>query len=526
MLGLLLALILAQFGQTNTGELRLLVTDASGLPLQGAVELVSDANQVREQLETALTGGSSPGACRSGPIASASCATGLRAFAGMVEIRSALPTEYRVTLSLAPVQSQVTVTAGDTLLDLHQTATINRVGADTLQQRMTALPGRSLPDLVNTQPGWLLEANGILHPRGSEYQTQYVVDGLPMTDNRSPAFAPEIDADDVHGDEHPHGRISRRVRPQARRRDRGRHRGRGPSWLPRQRAVAAGSFATRSRRIVGAYSWPRDHGERERRARGDRSVSRSAGRRELHQSRNHVACRPCTSSATSPMPIASALIVRRGDADSSVPNERVQQEAGQRQDRDSGETARAVLLSAHLLGARCWRMSAAWRATSRPGSASNARIHADRREQDRGFRELYLKGTIAGHAGAHEWKAGGDVDAGTRARGVSRIRSRTPIAFEPARRRDFCVRRSRAGTGSRRCSSRTSCGAARWTVNAGLRWDHYRLVVDGPRAQPAARRRLVVAGGRPRRAGLVRSRVSNAGGRESPAGQLAATSKR
>ena len=59
------------------------------------------------------------------------------------------------------------------------------------------LPGRALPDLVNTQPGWLLEANGILHPRGSEYQTQYVVDGLPLTDNRSPAFAPEFGADDV-----------------------------------------------------------------------------------------------------------------------------------------------------------------------------------------------------------------------------------------------------------------------------------------------------------------------------------------
>src|ERR671929_147175 len=73
------------------------------------------------------------------------------------------------------------------------------IRADALQRRASALPGRSLPDLVNTQPGWLLEANGILHPRGSEYQTQFVIDGLPLTDNRSPAFAPEIQADDVHG---------------------------------------------------------------------------------------------------------------------------------------------------------------------------------------------------------------------------------------------------------------------------------------------------------------------------------------
>jgi len=38
------------------------------------------------------------------------------------------------------------------------------------QQRITALPGRSLADVVNTESGWLLEANGILHPRGSEYR--------------------------------------------------------------------------------------------------------------------------------------------------------------------------------------------------------------------------------------------------------------------------------------------------------------------------------------------------------------------
>src|SRR4029079_19343978 len=78
------------------------------------------------------------------------------------------------------------------------TSAVNRVGAETLQQRITTLPGRSLADVVNREPGWLLEANGILHPRGSEYQVQYVVDGLPITDNRSPAFAPELDADEVH----------------------------------------------------------------------------------------------------------------------------------------------------------------------------------------------------------------------------------------------------------------------------------------------------------------------------------------
>jgi hypothetical protein len=65
------------------------------------------------------------------------------------------------------------------------------------QNRVSSIPGRSIQDLVNSQPGWLYEGNTVLLPRGSEYQTQFVVDGIPLTDNRSPSFGPQIEADDV-----------------------------------------------------------------------------------------------------------------------------------------------------------------------------------------------------------------------------------------------------------------------------------------------------------------------------------------
>ena len=50
---LILALTAAQFGQSNTGELRFIVTDSGGLPLETAIELVSDANQLHQVLQTA-----------------------------------------------------------------------------------------------------------------------------------------------------------------------------------------------------------------------------------------------------------------------------------------------------------------------------------------------------------------------------------------------------------------------------------------------------------------------------------------
>ena len=160
---------MAQFGQSNTGELRLTVTDQAGLPIQSAVQLVSEANQLRQDLETDPQGTLLAKRLPFGKYRVEVSRTGFATFTGLVDLRSALPTEYHVTLSLAPLQTQVTVSPDATLLDLHQTGTRSHIGADTLRQRLTALPGRSLPDVVNTQPGWLLEANGVLHPRGSEY---------------------------------------------------------------------------------------------------------------------------------------------------------------------------------------------------------------------------------------------------------------------------------------------------------------------------------------------------------------------
>src|SRR5207244_2683000 len=77
------------------------------------------------------------------------------------------------------------------------TAPAYYVGEETLRDRLGATPARAVLDLVEMQPGWLVEANGVLHPRGAEYNTQYVVDGFPVVDNRSPAYAPGLDVDEI-----------------------------------------------------------------------------------------------------------------------------------------------------------------------------------------------------------------------------------------------------------------------------------------------------------------------------------------
>jgi hypothetical protein len=112
-------------------------------------------------------------------------------------IGSSLPVKYRIELKLPTVNQSVTVSAANTLIDPERAGSVSQIGSDFLEHRLGSIPGRSLQDLVNSQPGWIYEGNSVLHPRGSEYQTQFVVDGIPLTDNRSPSFGPEIEADDV-----------------------------------------------------------------------------------------------------------------------------------------------------------------------------------------------------------------------------------------------------------------------------------------------------------------------------------------
>lgn len=472
--------MLSQFTQSNTGELRLTVTDAASLPLQSAIELVSEANQFRENLETDPQGVLVARRLPFGTYRVAVMRDGFTTFTGLIEVRSALPTDYHVTLGLAPLQTEVTVRAEDTLLDPHQTTNVHRIGADTLQQRTTALPGRSLPNLVNTQPGWLLEANGILHPRGSEYQTQYVVDGLPLTDNRSPAFAPEIDAADVHamsiltgGYPAEYGRklggvIEVVTAGTARR------------GLHGSLAASAGSFSTKAGDAIGEYGWQRT------------TLSVSAGLADTDRYLDPPVEENYTNRGTTSHVAVHferdvtdgdrfGVIARRGETRFLVPNEQVQQEAGQRQDRHNREKAGQFSYQ-HIFSAR---LLADVRGMARDLSAalwSNTAATPIVAQQDRGFREAYLKGTVSAHIGGHEWKAGGDLNRGT-------VRERfgyqvtDPSQFDPGTPPLFSFADRRAAR-EQALFIQDQIRRGPWTVNVGVRWDHYALVVDESAVSP------------------------------------------
>lgn len=471
---LALVVALGQFSQANTGELRITVTDPTGAALPGPVEVVSLANEVHQTLGTDSTG---LVVVRRLPFGSYRVGVTRPGFADasqLVEVRSALPTELRVTMILSPVQTQTTVSADATLLDPHQAASVHRIGADTLHQRTTVLPGRALPDLVNTQPGWLLEANGILHPRGSEYQTQFVVDGLPMTDNRSPVYAPEPGADEVH---------SMTIMTGGYPAEYGRKLGgvievvnTSPAKQGFGSSVSAsiGSFDTGSGEAILENGWDKS----------TLSITASAATTDRYLDppvadnfTNHGSTENASLRLEHNLSSSGRLgvIFRHGSSKFMVPNENIQQQAGQRQDRHSLENAAQFsiqqVFSANVVGdVRGMVRGVSAKLWSNPESTP---IMAS---QDRGFREFYVNGSIAGHRGVHEWKAGADLDFGTVREDFAYtitdeddFDADVPLDFAFADRRQdreqavFVQDQIRRGP---------------WTVNAGLRWDHYRLVVD------------------------------------------------
>ena len=184
-------------GQSMTGEVRLHVEDPGSLGVKAKVELRSDANQYFNTQTSDDAGILVAKRLPFGVYQLRVEASGFAEYSGSLEVRSAVPVEHTIRLSLASLASTVTVNTTETLIDPSQSGAVNLLGTETIEQRAESLPGRSLQELVNSQPGWLYEGNAVLHPRGSEYQTQFVVDGMPLTDNRSPGFGPEIKADDI-----------------------------------------------------------------------------------------------------------------------------------------------------------------------------------------------------------------------------------------------------------------------------------------------------------------------------------------
>lgn len=98
-----------------------------------------------------------------------------------------------VSLALAGVTDQVVVRPAEAAIDDTSAGTRHAVSATRIERLPVAVTSRGLEAVLVGFPGFSQNANGAIHPRGAHNQMTFVVDGLPISDQLTGAFANALD---------------------------------------------------------------------------------------------------------------------------------------------------------------------------------------------------------------------------------------------------------------------------------------------------------------------------------------------
>ncbi len=476
---LLFSLAAAQ-AQQQRGELRLEVHDSTGARLVSSVELVSEINQLRRMATTDAAGEYTALDLPFGLYRLSVSHQGFRTATQVVRISSEVPLHVSVTLGLAPLQSSFDVTDSATLLDPERSGSVNSVGSQAIAEHLPAQPGRGLLDLIDAQPGWLYESNGVLHPRGSEYDVQFVVDGVPLDENRSPAFAPNFDSEDVQsmrvftaGYPAEYGRKLGGVVEMSSPKD-------TPDGFHGDAAIGGGSFGS----LNGYAGVMFGHGPDRFSASGFGShTNRYLDPPVLDNFTNSGSSGGGTAAYSRDLSSRDRIRVKvsRSEVRFEVPNELVQQQAGQLQNRDHFETSGLVYYQRVISPSLLFDAEGSVRDNS-ANLWSNIFSTPMIAAQQRGFREGYTRADLAWHSGHHDFKFGADGIFSSLNEALQ-FNVTNPDLFDPDTPPSFRFR----ATGADREQSfflQDTFHAANWNVSAGIRFDHYRVATEASAWSP------------------------------------------
>lgn len=110
-----------------------------------------------------------------------------------VGLTSALPVVVDIVLTLATVTDVVEVTPDIPAVDDSSAGTRHAISVTRIDRMPVAVSSRGLESVLVAFPGFAQNANGAIHPRGAHNQMTFVVDGLPISDQLTGAFANSLD---------------------------------------------------------------------------------------------------------------------------------------------------------------------------------------------------------------------------------------------------------------------------------------------------------------------------------------------
>jgi hypothetical protein len=124
-------------------------------------------------------------------------AQGFQALARDVDVRSGVPIDLDLTLSLAGATASVEVTGHTTeLVERDPTAHVD-IDQNVIAQMPIEASGGITSVIILASPGVAADANGFFHPMGDHAQTQFSIDNQPITDQQSRIYSNELPPDAI-----------------------------------------------------------------------------------------------------------------------------------------------------------------------------------------------------------------------------------------------------------------------------------------------------------------------------------------
>jgi len=122
-------------------------------------------------------------------------ASGFQAETREVVVRNSVPVAVTISMELEAVHETVTVSSdGADLIDVEATGTHVGLSGNAIREMPAPMGSRGIETYLLSFPGFAMNANGAIHPRGAHNQMTFVIDGMPVSDQLTGAFATALDS--------------------------------------------------------------------------------------------------------------------------------------------------------------------------------------------------------------------------------------------------------------------------------------------------------------------------------------------
>ncbi len=113
------------------------------------------------------------------------------------ELNSTVPLVHEIHYKSVTQLQQVALVGSDLLIESDASGTQHDLESEQFERMPIAPPNRAMSAVVESVPGIIPEENGRIHARGSEVQPQYILDGVPISENVSATFSTGLDIENL-----------------------------------------------------------------------------------------------------------------------------------------------------------------------------------------------------------------------------------------------------------------------------------------------------------------------------------------